>query len=159
MLNRKSDAIKIGSDTIKFFQSFIAAMIEIGGINLPRSIASKLGRNLGEIYTKKGVEDWKIAIKGMFRAMGSVSTEFEKDDEDDTIVTTKYPKAFCSIGGKPKERRYNMFTEAICKPYAKGFISAFRPDYKLQIESEKCVLKGDDNLCQIKVVFSKPKKN
>ena len=94
-------------DTIKFFQSFIAQMIEIGGINLPRSIASKLGRNLGDIYKKKGVEDWNIALKGMFRAMGGVATEFEKKDGE-TIVTTKYPGPFCSIGGRPKERRYNM---------------------------------------------------
>ncbi|MFX0098595.1 MAG: hypothetical protein ACFFCS_03370 [Candidatus Hodarchaeota archaeon] len=141
-------------DTIKFFQSFIAQMIEIGGINLPRSIASKLGRNLGDIYKKKGVTDWTIAIKGMFRAMGGESTEFKKADGD-TIVTTDYPGPFCSIGGRPKERRFSMFTESICRPYAKGFLSAFRPDFKLEIESIKCVLKGDDNKCQIKVAFSR----
>ena len=42
-------------DALKFFQSYIKEMIDVGGANLPKSISASLGAKLGKILQKKGV--------------------------------------------------------------------------------------------------------
>ncbi|MHA1683169.1 MAG: hypothetical protein ACTSUE_19675 [Promethearchaeota archaeon] len=142
------------SDTIKFFQSFIAQMVEIGGINLPRSIATKLGRNLGDLYKKKGTGNYKDALTSMFRGMGGETKSFIENEGGFTIEI-EYPNPFCPIGGAKKPQRFNIFTEAICRPYAVGFLSAFLPSNKIHIKFDKCILKGDDNKCCINANLKK----
>ncbi|MHA1792333.1 MAG: hypothetical protein ACTSVI_06785 [Promethearchaeota archaeon] len=139
------------TDTIKFFQSFIAQMIEIGGINLPRSIATKLGRNLGDLYKKKGVGKFSDAIKAMFKGMGGDTKDF-KETEDGFIITVEYPTNFCPIGGNYKPKRFNMFTEAICRPYAVGFLSAFGL-HKIKVQVVQCILKDNEHICSIEAAL------
>ncbi|MBD3188404.1 hypothetical protein GF325_16330 [Candidatus Bathyarchaeota archaeon] len=136
------------TDTIKFFQSFVAQMVEIGGINLPRSIATKLGRNLGDLYRKKGVGDYKEALESMFRGMGGKTRKFEQDEHGFTILI-EYPREFCPIGGGHKPQRFEIFTEAICRPYAIGFLSAFLPRTKIRMKFLNCVLKEVGKTCSI----------
>jgi hypothetical protein len=160
--------VAVEADYLKFFQSFIASMVQIGGINLPKSVSTMLGRNLGEVYKKRAVTDPKEALESMFKAMGGVNVTFQPlDDEnveaDDAEVqameigfkvTTEYPTAFCSIGGSFKPKRFNMFFEGICQPYAAAFLSSFRPRNKITLTCEKCVLKDGDNKCCINARFT-----
>ena len=138
------------TDYLKFFQSFIASMVEIGGINLPRSVSSKLGRNLGEIYKKRGVNDVKTAIKSMFKAMGGEDVEFEESETGFTVIT-RYPSDFCPIGGSLKPKRHDMFVESICYPYARGFLSTFLPNTKIDLACKQCVLATGDNECRMDI--------
>jgi len=159
------------ADYLKFFQSFIASMVQIGGINLPKSVSTMLGRNLGEVYKKRGVTDPKEALESMFKAMGGVNVTFQPLDEETGevqsvegeevngsmetgfSVTTEYPTEFCSIGGGLKPKRYNLFFEGICQPYASAFLASFRPGSKITLTNEKCVLKDGDNKCCINARF------
>lgn len=128
-------------------------MVEMGGINLPRTISTMLGRNLGKIYKERGVTDQKVALTSMFKAMGGKKVSFE-DIENGYIITTEFPTDFCSIGGGLKPKRYNMFVESICFPYAKGFLSQFNPNATISVDCEACVLRDPDNKCVMQVSFN-----
>lgn len=141
---------RVETDYLKFFQSFIASMVEIGGINLPRSVSSKLGRNLGEIYKQRGVTDPETALTSMFKAMGGEKVIFERHATGFSI-TTRYPTDFCPIGGALKPKRHEMFIESICYPYARGFLSAFEPQARIDIQCKDCVLRSGDNCCKMVV--------
>ena len=42
-------------DALKFFQAFINEMIDVGGVNLPKSISVSLGAKLGKILKGRGI--------------------------------------------------------------------------------------------------------
>nr|MDO8111196.1 hypothetical protein [Candidatus Sigynarchaeota archaeon] len=142
------------TDYVKFFQSFIASMVQIGGINLPKSVSTMLGRNLGEVYKKRGITDQKVALESMFKAMGGKAVSFV-DTQTGFKVTTEFPTEFCPIGGSVKPKRHNMFFEGICNPYASGFLSSFNPKEKVSLSFQKCVLKDADSKCIIDAKFTK----
>ena len=165
--------VAVEADYLKFFQSFVASMVQIGGINLPKSVSTMLGRNLGEVYKKRGVTDPKIALESMFKAMGGETVDFQPvyednpevqatDEENADVqpveigfkVTTAYPTEFCSIGGSLKPKRFSMFFEGICNPYASAFLSSFLPGSKISLSCDKCVLKDGDNKCCIQATFT-----
>jgi hypothetical protein len=141
------------TDYLKFFQSFIASMVQMGGINLLKSNSTMLGRNLGEIYKKRGITDPHDALKSMFRAMGGKTVTIKDDKASGFIVDTEYETEFCPIGGSVKPKRHDMFFEGICKPYATGFLSTFKPGTKIDIICKSCVLKDADNKCVIEARF------
>ncbi|MBN2151804.1 MAG: hypothetical protein JW839_10180 [Candidatus Lokiarchaeota archaeon] len=141
------------TDYLKFFQSFIASLVQMGGINLLRSNSTMLGRNLGEIYKKRGVTDFHTALKSMFRAMGGKTVEITDDKEGGFTVETDFGETFCPIGGAVKPKRHEMFFEGICKPYAIGFLSAFKQGARLEIACKSCVLKDADSKCIIQALF------
>ena len=151
----------VENDYLKFFQSFIASMVQIGGINLPKSVSTMLGRNLGQVYTNRGETDPKVALESMFKAMGADNVQFQPNEgtEDESMdfgftVTTEYPSEFCPIGGELKPKRHGMFFEGICQPYASAFLSTFRPGAKVNLTCDRCVLRDGDNKCIIKAEFS-----
>ncbi|NMC06345.1 MAG: hypothetical protein GYA24_14100 [Candidatus Lokiarchaeota archaeon] len=141
------------ADYLKFFQSFIASMVQLGGINLLKSNSTMLGRNLGDIYKKRGVNDYHDALKSMFRAMGGKSVTMTDDEAGGFIVDTEYEAEFCPIGGSVKPKRFEMFFEGICRPYAVGFLSTFKPGTKVEIACKSCVLKDAGNKCIIDARF------
>ncbi|HME56009.1 MAG TPA: hypothetical protein VKM55_27645 [Candidatus Lokiarchaeia archaeon] len=155
--------VAVETDYLKFFQSFIASMVQIGGINLPKSVSTMLGRNLGEVYKKRGVTDPKEALGSMFKAMGGESVMFEPLEEEtgeDILpmengfkVTTEYATEFCPIGGGLKPKRHSLFFEGICQPYASAFLASFRPGSKITLTCDRCVLKDGDNKCCIQATF------
>nr|MDO8118752.1 hypothetical protein [Candidatus Sigynarchaeota archaeon] len=140
------------SDYLKFFQSYIAQMIDIGGMNFPRIVSTKLGRNLGDIYKNRNVCE-SDALKEMFKAMGGVTTDV-KDVPGGIEVTTQFPRDFCSIGGGLKPRRHSLIFEGICSPYATGFLSAFRPGKSIKVTCLNCITKDQGNTCKIKAEFT-----
>ncbi|MHA1369336.1 MAG: hypothetical protein ACTSWN_15260 [Promethearchaeota archaeon] len=143
----------VETDINKFFQAFISQMIAIGGVNLPKSISSRLGWNLGDLYRKKGKDDVIKALKSMFVGMGGEPTLVDSDDERFTM-DVEYPTTFCPIGGA-NPKRYNLFSESICKPYTSGFVSAYYPDMRIKVEIERCILKDDKNKCRLRVHIQK----
>ena len=90
----------------------------------------------------------------MFKAMGGKAVGFE-DTSAGFKVTTEFPMEFCPIGGSVKPKRHSMFFEGICHPYATGFLSSFRPGFKIGLTCIKCVLRDADNKCIIEARFSK----
>lgn len=165
--------VAVETDYLKFFQSFIASMVQIGGINLPKSVSTILGRNLGEVYKKRGVTDPKVALESMFKAMGGENVIFDPLDEEIVEdqaserdeaeiqsmengfkVTTEYPTDFCPIGGGFKPKRHGLFFQGICQPYASAFLSSFLPGSKITLTSDRCALKDGENKCCIVATFS-----
>jgi hypothetical protein len=142
------------NDTVKFFQAFISQMIMIGGNNLPKTIAIKLGGNLGGLYRNKGVNDWKVALKGMLVAMGGDVKSIERDGED-FFWLTEFQENSCPIGGKMNKARHAMFKVSVCEPYIKGFLNAFESSWKCDVESTGCILKDGGKSCAMKMAFKK----
>jgi hypothetical protein len=141
------------TDYLKFFQSFIASMVQMGGINLLRSNSTMLGRNLGEIYKKRGITDSNQALQSMFKAMGGKTVTISNDHEGTLTVATEFETEYCPIGGSVKPKRHEMFFEGICKPYAVGFLSTFKPGSKISVSCKSCVLKSVDSKCVIEARF------
>ncbi len=141
------------TDYLKFFQSFIANMVQMGGINLLKSNSTMLGRNLGEIYKKRGITDVHVALKSMFRAMAGKTVDIAGDKDGGFTVETEFETDYCPIGGAVKPKRHEMFFEGICKPYAIGFISAFKQGARIDLVCKSCVLKTGDSKCIIQAVF------
>ncbi len=128
-------------------------MVEIGGINLPRIVSTKLGRNLGEIYKCRNIQDESTALKEMFRAMGGTTTDVTSIPRG-IEVTTRFPEDFCSIGGGLKPKRHSLIFEGICSPYASGFLSTFRPGKSIKVTCLQCITKDPGSTCKIKAEFS-----
>jgi hypothetical protein len=128
-------------------------MVQMGGINLLRSNSTMLGRNLGEIYKKRGITDYHEALKSMFRAMGGKTVTITDNKAGGFTVDTEYESEYCPIGGALKPKRHDMFFEGICKPYAVGFLSTFKPGTKIDLVCKSCVLKDPDNKCLIEARF------
>ncbi len=141
------------ADYLKFFQSFIANMVQMGGINLVKSNATMLGRNLGDIYKKRGITDASKALKSMFRAMGGKTVTITADKDNGLTVDTDFGEEFCPIGGSVKPKRHDMFFEGICRPYATGFLSSFKPGSKIDLVCKSCVLRDADSKCVIEAKF------
>ena len=144
---------RMETDYLKFFQSFIANMVQMGGINLLKSNSTMLGRNLGEIYKKRGTTDVHAALKSMFHAMAGKTVEIADEKGGGFTVNTEFETDYCPIGGTVKPKRHDMFFEGICKPYAVGFISAFKPGAKIDLVCKSCVLKTGGNKCKIQAII------
>jgi hypothetical protein len=141
------------TDYLKFFQSFIANMVQMGGINLLKSNSTMLGRNLGEIYKKRGIIDVLQALKSMFRAMGGKTVTITDDQDKGFTVDTDFGEEFCPIGGAVKPKRHDMFFEGICKPYATGFLSTFKHGAKFDLICKSCILRDAGSKCVIEAKF------
>jgi hypothetical protein len=128
-------------------------MVQMGGLNLLRSNSTMLGRNLGEIYKKRGITDVQHALKSMFRAMGGKTVTIADEKNTGLKVDTEFETEFCPIGGAVKPKRHDMFFEGICKPYAVGFLSTFKQGVKIDVTCKSCVLKDADNKCVIEATF------
>jgi hypothetical protein len=130
-------------DTLKFFQTYVKEMIDIGGKNLPIAISSKLGSKLGKFYKgKKSSFEIDFALNQMYLALDAKPL-IKKLDDDNYEVTVKYSKKFCPIGGDYNPSRASIFQNNICIPYVRGFLNELFPEFTYGEEILNCIpLKG-----------------
>ena len=50
-------------DALKFFQAYIKEMIDVGGVNLPKSISVSLGAKLGKLLRERGLIGLENSLK------------------------------------------------------------------------------------------------
>ncbi len=143
----------VSTDIIKFFQAFIRQMVKVGGGNLPKTISSSLGGELGKSYLKKNVRDWKKAITGMIEGMGGKLEIVEK--EGSWLLISQYPSEFCPIGGKQDSVRFASTTDSVCIPYISGYLLALRLKLKRNPILNKCIVKDGGKTCEFQVEFAK----
>ena len=141
------------TDIIKFFQAFVRQMVKIGGKNLPKTISSSLGSELGKSYLKKNVLDWKKALTGMITAMGGKLEIVEK--EGSWLLISHYPTEFCPIGGKPDSVRFADTTDSICIPYLTGYLQGLRQKLTQNPLLTKCIVRDGGKTCEFQIELAK----
>ncbi len=135
-------------DALKFFQAFIKEMIEIGGENLPRAIATKLGSKLAQIYKARGLTDgFEVPLKEMYSVLKATPT-MTKLDENLYRISVRHAKKFCPIGGTYNPDNVPIFQKNICIPYTMGFLNEISPNFKYEADVEECILSTNKRICQ-----------
>lgn len=140
-------------DIIKFFQAFIRHMAKVGGKNLPKTISTSLGGELGKGYVKRQVTDWKPALTGMIEAMGGKLEIGEKQNA--WVFVAKYPSDFCPIGGKKDTERFNITTDSVCLPYITGFLKSLEVKLTKIPVITNCIVRDGSNACGFQIEIAK----
>lgn len=131
---------------LKFFQTYIKELVEIGGFNLPCSISSRLGSKLGGIYKERGISNLQDGIIKSLKILNCSPTIVEKDSST-LEVKLEFPEDFCPIGGKNDPDKAKLIQKSICKPYTLGFVKEYRFHEMYDLEVKKCALEEEENIC------------
>ncbi|MBN1215737.1 MAG: hypothetical protein JXA99_09910 [Candidatus Lokiarchaeota archaeon] len=134
-------------DILKFFQAYVSEMINIGGENLPKSIASGLGEKLAKIYKNMDIDDIKDGIKQIYETLG-IHYQINDIDRDKFEVEVKFSENFCPIGGECNPDKAKMIQNSICEPYMIGFLAELDADYKYIGCVKQCILENNQNICR-----------
>lgn len=144
-------------DALKFFHAFIKEMVDVGGINLPKAIATKTGSRLGRLYKERGwVGDIESALKHSYKAIRG-KPKIIKNGENIYEIFLKYSKRFCPIGGSYHPSNASLFQENVCIPYTRAFLSEMFSQFKFDVEILSCILKTNHKSCSY--VLKVEKKN
>ena len=122
-------------------------MIEIGGENLPKSIASGLGEKLAKIYKTIEIDEIKDGIKRIYEIL-EIQFEIEDINRDKFTVEVKFDEDFCPIGGGFNPDKAKTIQESICNPYMMGFLAELDPEYKYLGCVKQCVLEENQKVCR-----------
>ncbi len=134
-------------DALKFFQAFINEMIDVGGINLPKSISVSLGAKLGKILKERGISSLEGSLQKIYSVLNA-KTKINSIDNNTREITLKFRSNFCPLGGKHNPDRAELIQKTICIPYTKAILNSLDPDTKYKIELMDCILKSNNKSCQ-----------
>lgn len=142
-------------DALKFFQAYIKEMIDLGGVNLPKSISASLGAKLGKLLQKKGVTTLDDSLKRIYNVLNAKTTI--KTIDDNTLeVTLKYSKRFCPIGGKYNPDKSDLIQNTICIPYTSAILHSTHPEFTYTADIKDCILSSNNRHCKY-ILFKEPK--
>ncbi len=133
-------------DALKFFQSYIIEMIDVGGPNLPKTISSSLGAKLGKLYKGRGIVGIEKSLMQSYKVLNT-APNIQKINDNTYKVILKYKKKFCPIGGKHYPDRADLMQESLCKPYTSGFLNEIDPSFKYTGKILECNLKSNNGTC------------
>ncbi len=123
-------------------------MVDIGGVNLPRSISTKMGAKLARLYKDRGVPSNIIpALKQMYTVLNTDPT-IESLDDLSYRIYVKHPKKFCPIGGKHHPDNVELFQDNVCLPFTLGFLTEVNSEYKYKMDMEECIVGNNGKVCQ-----------
>ena len=134
-------------DTLKFFQSYIREMIDIGGSNLPKSISMSLGAKLGKILKEKGILGIESSLKKIYSTL-KAKTKINTIDVNSYDVLLSYKKRFCPLGGKLSPERAEIIQTTICLPYTLAILNSINSELIYNIEIKECILQSNNKSCQ-----------
>ncbi|MBY9006758.1 MAG: hypothetical protein KGD63_08375 [Candidatus Lokiarchaeota archaeon] len=135
-------------DILKFFQAYVTEMIDIGGENLPKSIASGLGEKLAKIYKKIEIDEIKDGIKHIYDIL-EIQYEIKDIERDKFEVEVKFDENFCPIGGEFNPDKAKLIQKSICDPYMLGFLAEMEPEYRYEGCIKQCILEnGNQKVCR-----------
>jgi len=144
-------------DALKFFQAYINEMIDIGGDNLPRSISTRLGVQLGRLYKRREpASDFETKLKKIYTVLGA-KANVKKLDENTYEVIVKHLDKFCPIGGSYNPKRAPIFQINVCIPYTAGFLNEILPEFKTSSEIKNCILSNNQKTCHYILKLKKKK--
>ena len=133
-------------DALKFFQSYINEMIDVGGPNLPKSISVSLGAKLGKFLRERGEESIEDSLRTIYNIL-KAKVRIVADDSNSLDIFLKYSRNFCPIGGKLNPERAKIIQDAICAPYTSSILHSLRPDLRFQVEIIDCILNSNEKTC------------
>lgn len=137
----------MSKDALKFLQSYVRELVDVGGENLPKSISIKLGQKLGQLYKSKGITSYEKGLMGMYKVMNGKPTVTQIDDNN-YEVTVKYKNNFCPVGGTLNCEIAELFQNSICIPYTQGFLTSLNPLFKYGGKVQKCIINDNNKFCQ-----------
>ena len=143
-------------DALKFFQSYIKEMIDVGGANLPKSISASLGAKLGKLLQKKGVTGLENSLKRIYNVLNA-KTSIKAIDDNTLEISLKYSKRFCPIGGKYNPDKSELIQNTICIPYTVAILNSSHPEFRYSVEIKECILNSNNKFCRY--VLVKEQKN
>ncbi len=134
-------------DALKFFQTYIKEMVDIGGNNLPKAISTKIGSKLGKMYKDRGLTlEIETALKQVYTALNGKPV-IKQLDENNYEVIVKFPKRFCPIGGSYNPSRASIFQESVCIPYMRGFLNEIFPQFIFGEDILNCIPLKNQKSC------------
>jgi hypothetical protein len=134
-------------DSLKFFQSYIRELADIGGDNLPRTVSTKLGIKLGKLFKDRDPSsNLSVNLRKIYRALNA-KPKIEKLDDNTYDVQVKHQKRFCPIGGNYKPGNANFVHHSICIPYTLGFLHELEPDLKFEADIKNCIISTHTKTC------------
>ena len=98
-------------------------MIDVGGVNLPKSISASLGAKLGKLLKERGVTGVENSLKKIYKVL-KARTNIIRINDNTLDITLKYKKRFCPIGGKINPDRAELIQDAICLPYTVAILNS-----------------------------------
>ena len=136
----------MSNEALKFFHNFIKEMIQIGGANLPKTVSSRLGTKLAQVYKEKGIVSITDALKESYEAIKGWTSV---DREDDSIqVSIKFLKKTCPLGGKYDPDKAGLIQDSICVPYMEAFLKEIDPENEYEEEIEQCIVADNKRTCR-----------
>ncbi len=145
-------------DALKFFQAYINEMIDIGGVNLPKSISTALGAKLGKLLKKRGINGLENTLKQIYSAL-KAKTQIKSINDNTIEITVRHSSNFCPIGGKPNPERGELVRATICKPYTMAIITIAQPEIKYNIKTIECILDTNHKNCIYQLIKESKDKN
>ena len=136
----------MSKEALKFFYAYIREMIDTGGEKFPKTISTRLGVKLAEVYRNKGIDSLESAIAMLYRAFNAKCT-MKKIDDSTYEITIKHRQKSCPIGGKVDPKLAKMIQESICYPYTKSFFQSLFPSYNFDGEVKRCILMEGNRYC------------
>ncbi len=137
-------------DVLKFFQAYINEMIDVGGLNLPKSISISLGAKLGKLLRERGVSGVENSLKKIYSVL-KAKTKIVANDDNTLDISLRYSNRFCPIGGKINPDRAKIIQDAICIPYTSSILNSLHPDLKFFPEIKECILNSNEKNCNYKL--------
>ena len=138
-------------DALKFFQAYIKEMIDVGGVNLPKSISVSLGAKLGKLLRERGSTGLEDSLKKIYNVLNA-KTQIKAIDDKTLEITLKYSKKFCPIGGKYNPDRAELIQNTICNPYTAAILNSSHPDFNYDSEILECILSSNNRHCRYRLI-------
>ena len=132
---------------VKFLQTYVKEMIDVGGENLPKAISVQLGANLGKMYQKKDILSFEKGLKKMYKVLKG-KPRILKIDDNTFDITIKYKGNFCPIGGSWNSKIAKLFQDSVCIPYTQGFLTSYNASKTYKTEIKKCILFNGNSFCK-----------
>ena len=137
----------MSKDSLKFFQSYIRELADIGGQNLPRAVSTKLGIKLGKLYKgKDAAANFESNLRRIYKALDA-KPKITKINNSTLEILVKHQKRFCPIGGNHNPERADFITKNICIPYTLGFLHELEPDLNFQAKIKNCIVSNHTRYC------------
>ncbi|MCK4478998.1 MAG: hypothetical protein KAV01_00580 [Candidatus Lokiarchaeota archaeon] len=138
-------------DALKFFQAYIKEMIDVGGINLPKSISASLGAKLGKLLKQRGISGLENTLKRIYNVLNA-KTQIKTIDDNTMEITLRYRSRFCPLGGKYNPDRAELIQNTICNPYTVAILNTTHPEYKYSAKIMECILNSNQKNCKYRLV-------
>jgi len=143
-------------DALKFFHAYVNEMIEVGGVNLPKSISTGLGSKIGKLLKDRGTTGVENSLK-MINDVFKAKTTIKPLDDGIFEVSLNYKSNFCPLGGELNPNRSEIIQNSICVPYITAILDTLHSDLKFSAKVIDCIMNSSEKICRYKLTTEEKK--